>query len=440
MRAAVVAPSAGELARAVREGRVTGEELVEQALDRLAAVDGEVRSFVHVDVDGARAQVRAAVDGPLRGVPVAVKDLFDVAGQVTRAGSLVPAGPAAVRDATAVARLRAAGAVVLGRTRTHEYAWGITTQHEVLGGTGNPWDTTRVPGGSSGGSAAAVAAGIVPLALGTDTGCSIRLPAAWCGLVGHKPTWGTVPLDGCIPLASSLDHGGALVRTVADVRLVLRVLAGLDLRPPEPVRGLRAGVVRASTDGASGSVTAALEAAYGRADAAGLLLREVVLPSAERLGEAYAGTQAGEALAWHTGTGRWPASREVYGGDVRRSLDAAVAGGPAQVAAAAVLRAELRREAAALFEHLDVLLLPVASSGPSTRARAAFQPGTAEPLRQAVLPWTVLANLCGLPACSVPAGLDDDGLPVGVQVVGAPGQDALVLDVADAVQAALPWS
>ena len=436
MKAAVAAPSAAELAAQVRSGRASAEELVERALARLAACDGDVSSFVEVDADDARRQARQPVAGPLQGVPVAVKDLFDVRGQVTRAGSRVPAGPVATADATAVARLRAAGAVVLGRTRTHEFAWGITTQHAELGGTGNPWDTDRVPGGSSGGSAAAVAAGIVPLALGTDTGCSIRLPAAWCGLVGHKPTWGTVPLDGCVPLAPSLDHGGVLVRTVADVRLALLVLGGRELAPPAPVSGLRAGVVR----GATGSVGALLEAGYGRAADAGLRLQEVGLPAEQRLTEAYAGTQAGEALAWHAGTGRWPASRDLYGADVRASLDAAVAGGEEQVAAAAVLRAELRREAAALFEDVDVLLLPVATSGPSTRAQPTLQPGTDRLLRRAVLPWTVLANLCGMPACSVPAGLDDDGLPVGLQVVGAPGQDARVLDVATAVQAELPWS
>jgi aspartyl-tRNA(Asn)/glutamyl-tRNA(Gln) amidotransferase subunit A len=433
LRHAVAAPSAAELAASVRAGRVTAAQLVEDALDRLREVDDDVRAFVEVDADAARQQARRCADGPLHGVPVGVKDLFDVAGQTTRAGSRVPPGAPAHEDAVAVARLRAAGAVVLGRTRTHEFAWGITTQHEVLGGTRNPWATDRVPGGSSGGSAAAVAAGIVPLALGTDTGCSIRLPSAWCGLVGHKPSWGAVPLEGCVPLAPSLDHGGALVRTVPDVRLVLEVLTGLALRPPAPVRGLRAGVVRAP---ATAGVTRALEDAYRRAEAAGLLLHEVDLPLADQLVATYVGVQAGEALAWHRGSGRWPAHAEAYGRDVRSYLERADA---RPVPGVTQRRAELRQQVAALFRTADVLLLPVATAGPpaTSDADTAVGPTGPVPVRDTVLPWTVLANLCGLPACSVPAGMDDDGLPVGVQVVGAPGTDARVLDVAEQLQAPL---
>jgi aspartyl-tRNA(Asn)/glutamyl-tRNA(Gln) amidotransferase subunit A len=374
---------------------------------------------VLVDADGARERARSAPDGPLRGVPVGVKDLFDVRGQLTRAGSQVPPGPPAERDAPAVARLRAAGAVVLGRTRTHEFAWGVTTQHEVLGGTRNPWDLSRVPGGSSGGSAAAVAAGIVPLALGTDTGCSIRLPAAWCGLVGHKPTYGTVSLEGCVPLAASLDHGGALVRTVADQRLALQVLAGLDLAPGE-VRGLRVGIVRGPVEPGVGAV---LEQAYRAAGRLGLHLSAAEQPQAAGLVDVYSGVQGGEALAWHRSTGRWPASADLYGESVRRSLTV-VSGWDPQVAAdAAQARARLRAETADLFRTVDLLLLPVSGCGPGRLD---------EPARRGqVLDWTVLANLCGLPACSVPVGLDPDGLPVGLQVVGPPGADGRVLDLAE---------
>ncbi len=435
MTYAVAAPSASRLAADVRDGRAEPVELVERALARLAACYDEVGAFVHVDADTALAEARRAPAGPLRGVPVAVKDLFDVAGQVTHAGSQVPAGPPAGADAAAVARLRAAGAVVLGRTRTHEYAWGITTQHAVLGGTRNPWDTERVPGGSSGGSAAAVAAGIVPLALGTDTGCSIRLPAAWCGLVGHKPTWGAVPLAGCVPLAPSLDCGGALVRTVEDARLALLVLGGLQLPPAGPVAGLRAGLVRGP---ATPGVAAALGAAVDHADALGLALREVALPLADRLAVTYGGVQGGEALAWHRATGRWPGHAERYGADVRSYLRRAETAGPERARAAGELRTQLRRQVAELFRGLDVLLLPVAGSGP---------PRTSSPdtcalgaTRDAVLPWTVLANLCGLPACSVPVGLDEDGLPVGLQVVGPAGADGRVLDVAEQLQVPLPWA
>lgn len=399
----------------MRSGRLDPVALVEAALERLAAVDGEVGAFVHVDAARARVDARSAPDGPLRGVPVAVKDLFDVAGEPTPAGSQVPPGPATRRDAVAVARLRAAGAVVLGRTRTHEFAWGITTQHAVLGGTRNPWDTARVPGGSSGGSAAAVAAGVVPLALGTDTGCSIRLPATWCGLVGHKPTHGAVPLDGCVPLAPSLDTGGAVVRTVEDARLALRVLARLDL-PAGSTAGLRLGVAGGAT--APGAV-------------------EVEVPLAGLLAEVYGTVSAAEALTWHRGTGRWPASADRYGPDVRGHLERAEATSPERVEQARRRREQLRREVAELFRRVDVLVLPVAVAGPPPVADLAGAGAGAA--RDAVLPWTVLANLCGLPACAVPVGTDADGIPVGVQVLGPRGGDARVLDVAEHLQRALPW-
>jgi aspartyl-tRNA(Asn)/glutamyl-tRNA(Gln) amidotransferase subunit A len=435
------APTATALAAAVRSGAADPVDLVEAALARIAESDGDVGSFVLVAADEARADARERSRareplGPLHGVPVAVKDLYDVAGQVSRAGSRVPAGPPALADSPAVARLRAAGAVVVGRTRTHEFAWGLSTQQEVLGGTSNPWDTDRVPGGSSGGSAAAVAAGQVPLALGTDTGCSIRLPAAWCGLVGHKPTYGLVPLDGVVPLASSLDHGGALVRDAADARMALEVLSGRLLAAPAPLRGLRVGVVEHGEHVVAG-VARALGEAVDRAADAGARLGPAGLPLAADLVHTYGAVQAGEALGWHRSTGRWPAHAAEYGSDVRAHLTRCEQVTPEQAEAAATLRAELRREVADLFTTLDLLLLPVASSGPPRTAdpETVDRDGRPGRLRDAVLPWTVLANLCGLPACSVPVGLDDDGLPVGLQVVGPPGADARVLDAA----AALSW-
>ena len=434
------APTARATAAQVRAGRADPVDVVEQALERLAACDDDVRAFVLVDADGARAQARdraaevarGAPLGPLHGVPVAVKDLFDVAGQVSRAGSLVPPGPVAERDAVAVARLRAAGAVVLGRTRTHEFAWGLTTQHAVLGGTRNPWDVTRVPGGSSGGSAAAVAAGLVPLALGTDTGCSIRLPAAWCGLVGHKPSYGLVPLDGVVPLATSLDHGGALVRDAADARLALEVLSGRPLPASPPVRGLRLGVV----DAPAGPVGRVLEAAVGRVAALGGVLRPAALPLADRLAATYGTVQAGEALGWHRSTGRWPRFAADYGADVRAHLERCERVTPEQADEAQAVRRELRLRVAALFDEVDLLLLPVAACGPPSVGDpdVVHLGGQAVPVRAGVLTWTVLANLCGLPACSVPVGTDDDGLPVGLQVVGPPGADALVLGLAAALE------
>ena len=414
MQLAVDAPTARALAADVRAGRADPVELVERALARLQECDAELGAFVHVDAEGAREQARrlAGTDpvGALHGVPVAVKDLYDVAGQVTRAGSEVPAGPPAPADSPAVARLRTAGAVVLGRTRTHEWAWGITTQHVRLGGTGNPYDTARVPGGSSGGSAAAVAAGIVPLALGTDTGCSVRLPAAWCGLVGHKPTHGAVPLSGVVPLAPSLDTGGVLVRDVADTRLGLGVL-GVDLPPPAPLTGLRLGVAGDRPE---------VQDAAARS---GLARTDVVLPDGlERL---YGEVQGPEAYGWHTATGRWPQHADAYGPDVRGYLELLGRARPEDAARAQEQRARLREQVAELFTRVDLLVLPVATCDPPLR--------DGDSVRHDVLPHTVLANLCGLPACAVPAGLSEAGLPRSVQVVGPPGADGRVLDLAAAL-------
>lgn len=424
------------LAAQVRAGRLDPVDLLEQSLARIAEVDGDVGAFVHLDAEAARVRARAArgSQGRLAGVPLAVKDIMDVAGQRTRAGSRVEPGPAAAVDAAMVARVRAAGAVLVGRTRTHEFAWGVTTQHEVLGGTANPYDLGRVPGGSSGGSAAAVAAAMVPVALGTDTACSIRLPAAWCGLVGHKATHGLVPLDGVVPLAPSLDHGGALVRTVADARLLLEVLAGIAL-PASPVRGLRLGVV---TDGAPAqeSVLAAVAAAAGRASGAGMVVRSIRLPDLAPLPALYSAVQAAEALGWHTGTGRWPAQADRYGSDVRGHLQRAEQVDAAATARARADRLQLRQEMDALWGEVDVLLTPVAAGGPSTRVdpTRVLLGGVDVPVRDSVLPWSVPAPLCGLPACAVPAGLDQDGLPIGLQVIGPRGTDARVLDVAGALE------
>jgi aspartyl-tRNA(Asn)/glutamyl-tRNA(Gln) amidotransferase subunit A len=311
---------------------------------------------------------------------------------------------------------------VLGRTRTHEFAWGLTTWHPELGGTRNPWDTGRTAGGSSGGSAAAVASGVVPLALGTDTGCSVRLPAAWCGLVGHKPTHGSVPLDGVVPLAPSLDVVGAVVRDVPDARLALEVLTGRPL-PSLDIAGAR--LARVVPEELPRPLLDVLETSGGR---------DVALPASDRLTAVYAAVQGAEALAWHRATGRWPARADAYGADVRGRLELSVQRTDDDVARARAAREDLRRQVHALLADVDALLLPVAACGPSRTSAPDDRPDDGAPLRGAVLPWTVLANLCGLPACVVPVGVDDDGLPVAVQVVGRPGEDARVLVVAERLQ------
>jgi aspartyl-tRNA(Asn)/glutamyl-tRNA(Gln) amidotransferase subunit A len=450
-------PSARALATDIAAGRRDPVEVLERFLARIDEVDDQVKAFVLVDAEAARreaeerwrAQRAGEPLGPLHGVPVGVKDLFDVAGQHTRAGSEVPPGPPAARDAVAVARIRSVGAVVVGRTRTHEFAWGLTTQHPERGGTANPWSLERVPGGSSGGSAAAIAAGMVPLALGTDTGCSIRLPSAWCGLVGHKPTHGLVPLDGVLPLAPSLDTAGALAQDVPDARLALDVLSGTTVAPPAPLDGLRIGIgTAAELPPVADAVADALNAAQEQLAPQVAAVAPVAVPLAGRLVDLYRVAQGREAVTWHRASGRWPTHADRYGADVRARLERAEMISADEEAEVIRGREELRKLLQQLFRDVEVLLLPVASTGPSRvtdpdlvtlpagKSWTSDANGQHGDVRAAVLPWTVLANLGGLPACSVPRGVDEDGLPIGVQIVGPPGADGMVLDVA--AQLAVP--
>ncbi|MDQ1650072.1 MAG: aspartyl-tRNA(Asn)/glutamyl-tRNA(Gln) amidotransferase subunit, partial [Frankiaceae bacterium] len=333
-----------------------------------------------------------------------------------------------------------------------EFAWGITTRHSSsqypqLGGTCNPHDPSRIAGGSSGGSAAAVAAGMVPVALGTDTGCSLRLPAAFCGLVAHKPTHGLVPLDGVLPLAPSMDSGGALVRTVADARLLVELLSGTTLPPPSSVAGLRVGVGVAPGVPLADDIGAVLDTAATRLGPMVAEVRRVELPLAgpgpqSYLSvQSYLGVQAREALRWHRASGRWPQYADAYGSDVRTRLAAAEAMSEAQLDEADRLRRDLRQRMNEVFADVDLLLMPVAGCGPSLVARPDEVAGPPDNegqhglLREAVLPWTVPANLGGWPACAVPSGRDADGLSVGLQIVGPAGYDARVLDLAAALAA-----
>ena len=350
--------------------------------------------------------------GPLAGKAFAVKELFDVAGTLTTAGTEVAfTQEPADHDAPAVARLRQAGARLVGRTRSHEFAWGITTRHPRLGGTVNPHDPARVAGGSSGGSAAAVAAGLVDFALGTDTGGSTRIPAAFCGVVGYKPAYGRIPLDGVVPLAPTLDHVGILARTVADAVLVADIAAGDDPvpLPDTPPDDLRIGVVGVDLE----------------------------LPTVDAVHQTI---QRTEALAVHRALGTWPAQAHLYGDDVRARLEHAETVTAEEADAAYRRRHELIETETERLADYDAILLPTAPCGPSTVADPdhVVVDGRRVPLRDAVMPSTFYANVVGFPAFSVPTGTDADGMPVGLQLLAVPARARRLAAAAAALAVTIP--
>jgi aspartyl-tRNA(Asn)/glutamyl-tRNA(Gln) amidotransferase subunit A len=465
------------IAAAVRRGEVTAREVAAAALARIAEREDEIHAFNLVTaalaLDAADAVDRAVAEGrdpgPLAGVPVALKDNLCTRGVPTTCSSRILEGWRPPYDATVVERLAAAGAVVVGKTNLDEFAMGSSTENSAFGPTRNPRDLTRVPGGSSGGSAAAVAAGFVPVALGSDTGGSIRQPAALCGVVGIKPTYGLVSRFGLVAFASSLDQVGPLASTVEDAALVLEVIAGHDPRDstsiPQPapslvdvldhgVDGLRIGLVAELTgDGIAPDVAARVRAAAGALEAAGAEVREVSVPALTYGLSAYyliAPAEASSNLARYDGvrygnrvegatTGEMmEATRTAgFGPEVKRRIMLgayALSAGyyDAYYGKAQRVRTLIARDFAAAYETVDLLLTP---TSPTT----AFPLGdkTADPLAMYLNDvCTIPTNLAGHAAVSVPFGVGDDGLPVGVQVLAPALGEASMLRVAAVLEAA----
>jgi aspartyl-tRNA(Asn)/glutamyl-tRNA(Gln) amidotransferase subunit A len=424
------------------------------------------------EVDAARA--RGDELGPLAGVPVAVKDMFCTYDLPTTAGSRILEAWRPPYDSTVVARLRAAGAVVIGKTNLDEFAMGSSTENSGFFPTANPWDLTRVPGGSSGGSAAAVAASFAPLALGTDTGGSIRQPAALCGVVGLRPTYGRVSRYGIVAYASSLDQAGPFATTVADTALLLETIWGHDPMDstsipsdPEPalarleqgVSGLRVGVVQELTDveGIQPAVRAAVDAARNLFEKAGASVDTVSVPSVEYGLSAYyiiAPAEASSNLARYDGVryGLRADASEVaamnsltreqgFGAEVKRRImlgTYALSAGyyDAYYGQAQRVRTLIIRDFARAYERFDVLLAP---TSPTT----AFELGSkmADPLAMYLSDvCTIPTNLTGACAISVPAGLDGAGLPIGVQVLAPALGEAVLLRAARALEAGFAFT
>jgi aspartyl-tRNA(Asn)/glutamyl-tRNA(Gln) amidotransferase subunit A len=436
-----VNPSLPTLIDRIRSGRLTPTEHVAQTLERLAA--DPYNTVITLDPDRAMATAQALTEeaaghrwrGPLHGIAVGVKDLIDVAGLPTRCGSSVlrDAPPAQV-DAPVVARLRAAGAVIVAKLHTQEFAHGPTGDVAATGPARNPHDPTRITGGSSSGSAAAVAAGYLPLALGTDTGCSVRIPAALCGVVGLKPTYRRLCTRGVFPLAESLDHVGLLTSDAAGAALAWSVLGGRDGGPPGTVDGLRVGVpVDDYWRPADPTIAAWTAAAVSALADAGARVVEVRTPMIDELVATYPVIVGNEAYATHA---RWLAERPADYQPLIRERLLSFAGRPAaEYIDAQRTRRRLVREFAGAVSDVDALVLPTSRlRATPIGATSVSVDGRDVPVRPALLALNSPFNLTGWPAVSVPAPVD--GLPVGVQLAGVTLDEHGLLGLAAALERA----
>ena len=427
----------------LRAGTLTAVDLVEESLAAIARQQPRTNAFIRVDADDARAaakqadaaRARGQAGGALHGIPISLKDLIDVAGQPTTAASKVLAGNVAQADAPVTTRLRAAGAILIGKTNLHEFALGTTSEDSAFGPVRNPRDFARSAGGSSGGSGVAVASGMGLASIGTDTGGSIRIPAAACGVVGLKGSIGEVPTDGVIPLSTSFDHVGPLAQTVADAALVWSVVASKpmpDLAPPRTIRLRR--LVGYFDRPLEPAVREPFERALSQLRGSGASVTDAELLSAPGILDAYVNIVLPEGAAWHAkyldaqANDYTPAVRARF--EAGRSIPAVK-----YVEAAAFCRA-LRAEVDALLADADALVLPTLPiTAPALGAGdITIDPavGGTTPVRTAMLKLTQPFNMSGHPAISLP--LPAAGLPVGLQLVGRRDNTAALLAIAAACE------
>jgi aspartyl-tRNA(Asn)/glutamyl-tRNA(Gln) amidotransferase subunit A len=446
---------AAEIASRTARRELSVIETTRDALERIERRNPELNAFVEVFRDEAiesagRADREAAAGrpcGPLHGVPIAIKDIFDVEGHANAAGSVLRRERIAARDAHVVSRLRAAGAILLGRLNLHELAFGITTNNPHFGPTRNPWRLDRVPGGSSGGSGAALAAGLCALSMGTDTGGSIRIPAAACGVVGLKPTFGRVSRRGVVPLAWSLDHVGPMARSVEDAMLMLAVIAAPD--PADPwcakaapqahetfdakLEEMRLGVPRSAFfKDLDADVERAVEQAIATLASLGARVIEIDLPHAVHAYTAFHTMLASEAAAYHRTT--LETHPDDLGDDVRRGLELGGLIRAVDYVDARRMQQLVRDDFDAAFAAVDVIVTPMLPhSAPAIGTAMSREPREA---------WNRLApafNLAGVPAMSLPCGFDRDGLPLGLQLAARWWDEATLARAGSAYQRKTDW-
>jgi aspartyl-tRNA(Asn)/glutamyl-tRNA(Gln) amidotransferase subunit A len=446
-----------EAARAFRSRQLSPLELTRACLERIEALDGRLNAFITLLPERALAEARVAetrlaagqTRGPLDGVPFPLKDLYETAGVRTTAGSKILADYVPQRDAACVRRLNEAGIVLLGKLNMHEWAYGATTAVSHFGPCHNPWDLERITGGSSGGSAAALAASLCLGSLGSDTGGSIRMPASLCGIVGLKPTYGRVSKQGVIPLSGSLDHAGPMARSVEDAALILQAIAGPDPEDPTTsdrpvpdyaasltgdVRGLRIGVPhKDALSGASDDVLQGIEEALRTLAGLGATVVEVAVPWLIEATVIWPSIAGPEAAHYHRQDleqrpqdiaeqvrNRLLAGRNLLAIEYLRGLD---------------VQRRIKREAATLFADVDLLVTPTThvTAFPIDVELAAKSP------EGRLHRFTAPFDITGQPAISVPCGFDPQGLPIGLQIIGRPWEEETVLRLAHAYEQATDW-
>jgi aspartyl-tRNA(Asn)/glutamyl-tRNA(Gln) amidotransferase subunit A len=430
-----------QFARRLRAREITAVRVTEDCLRRIEADNPTLNAFILVMADEALRQAREADRelaaghdrGPLHGVPVSVKDLLDMRGLPTTAASRVREGHVAAHDATTIVHLRQAGAVLIGKTNLHEFAFGTTNEDSAFGPARNPHDPARSPGGSSGGSAASVAAGMALATIGTDTGGSIRIPAAACGLVGLKPSYGEVSTDGVVPLSRTLDHVGPLALSVTDACLVYHALLGdahTTLPAQVPTHGLRLAVPRRYfCDLVDDEVRARFEEALDRLRTAGVRIDDIDIHHASEIGTIYLHLVLGDAAAYHAAT--LDTMPDNYTKPVRLRLEMARYEMAEDYVRALAGREVLRREVDAALGQHDALVLPTLPiPAPLIGAETVQIGAQSEAIRSVMLRLTQPFNVTGHPAISIPDGTTRGGLPCALQLVGARMQTDALLRVA----------
>ncbi len=448
-----------QAARLLRKKSISPSDLIEAALARIERFNPTLNAFITVIADHARAEARRAekqlrrpgTKSLLCGIPLSIKDNFFTRGVRTTAGSLVLTNFIPTENSDVVQELTRAGAIVLGKTNMHEFAYGITNENPHYGPTRNPWDLDRITGGSSGGSAAALATGIGYAATGTDTGGSIRIPAALCGVVGLKPTFGLVSVEGVVPLAKTLDHAGPMARSVTDVCVILDAIAG-DYPPgairPDP-RKLRKNRPRKFRVGwpkqyfferIDGEVHDAIESAAKCFKSLGATIKQVSLTGLEHSVEPSTNIALAEATQYHESQGYFPAQASKYGDDVRYRLELGRKILAADYLHALDVKREITHEFDAVFENIDVILAPTLPiAAPRIGEKEVVIGGEKETVRSALVRLNRPANLTGHPAISIPCGFTRSGLPIGLQLIGPHWSEARLLSIALAYEDATEW-